>query len=169
MIHFERVPHASAGFRRVPVGSIAETLLRRQALASKVSAWEGAGLRVISTVEHADYPDGKGDAGPQWHLSITAKRGRPTDRQVKAALKAFAVPRAEEDNHHPGLARHFWCPIDPTRRVDCECKTDEAVVVEGDGYRWSNDLDPTKCRGCEFERLLGNPCSVHGGAQLPAR
>ncbi len=68
---------------------------------------------------------------------------------------------AEEDNHHPGNARHFWRPLDPSHRVDCECKEDEVLVTDADGYRWTNPQDGEPCRGCDFESLTGKPCPLH--------
>jgi hypothetical protein len=156
MMYFERVPKASAGWTSVP----APTNMPGEAL--RLSVWQKGQLRVISAVELAEYPDGQGH-GPQWHISISVRglKVRPTDRQTRAVLREFAMPRVEEDNHHPGNARHYWCPIDPAHRVDCECKVDEAIVREPDGYTWSNDKDPGACRGCEFAAVLGKPCPVH--------
>jgi hypothetical protein len=72
---------------------------------------------------------------------------------------------SEEDNHHPGIARHFWMVVDPARRVDCECKVGETVVKEPDGYKWSND--PGACRGCDYARTFpGHPCPLHPGNYL---
>lgn len=31
-------------------------------------------------------------------------------------------------NHEPGNAKHFWCPVDPSRRVDCECKSGASIA-----------------------------------------
>ena len=67
----------------------------------------------------------------------------------------------EEDNHHPGNARHFWLPLDPTKRVDCECKSDEAVITEPDGYQWTNPHNESECRGCASASLYGRPCPLH--------
>lgn len=119
-------------------------------------------LTVISALEEIDYPDGSGDRGPCWHLSVSRAPGnaRPTDRELLLVIVAFGVPAAEEDNHHPGIARHLFCPVDPARRVDCECKVDERVIVEADGYRWTTPRDGP-CRGCEYARLSGRPCRQH--------
>lgn len=125
------------------------------------SGWESGPIRVLSALELAELPDGSGEYGPQWHVSISARGKRPKDHHVRRALRAFAMVGAEEDNHHPGNARHFWLPVDPTRRVDCECKAEEATVVEPDGYTYTNPHDPERCRGCEFQRLMGKPCPLH--------
>lgn len=128
-----------------------------------VSAWQRKRTCVISALENAELPDGSG-TGPQWHISVSRVAGagnkRPSFVDVRRALHAFDMKGAEEDNHHPGNARHFWVPVDPSKRVGCECKVTETVVTEKDGYQWTNPTDGT-CRGCELERLLGKPCSIH--------
>src|SRR4029077_12117474 len=121
--------------------------------------WGYGPLRVISEVMDMEAPDGSGDVIPQWHISISRKGERCDDHDVGRVLRAFEMEGAEEDNHHPGVARHFFLTVDPARRVACECKADEAVVVDPDGYRWSND--PKDCRGCEFQRISGRACPIH--------
>lgn len=106
--------------------------------------------------------------GPQWHISITLKGKRPKPNHVRAVLRDFGMVGAEEDNHHPGNARHFWIPCDPTRRVDCECKATEVIVVDPDGYTWTNPTPESGegCRGCEWARAplaRGKACPIHGG------
>ena len=125
-------------------------------------AYRRGKVTVITAVELAELPDGSGEIGPQWHVSISRGGRRPKPAEVARALRAFGMRGAEEDNHHPGNARHFWLPVDPARRVECECKTEEATVVEPDGYTWTNPHDEAECRGCEFEAILGRPCPVHG-------
>ncbi len=126
------------------------------------SVWSRGQIRVISALEMAELPDRSG-VGPQWHISVSRgpkKRPRPTD--VRAALRAFQMHGAEEDNHHPGVARHFWVPVDPAHRVDCECKEEEAVITEPDGYKWTNPREGDgECRGCELSRMTGAACSLH--------
>lgn len=128
---------------------------------------------VISALELAELPDGSGDAGPQWHISasfgVGAKR-RLTDDEVKRVLHDFGMTGAEEDNHEPGRARHFWLPVDPARRVDCQCKTTEEVHVEPDGHRWSNprDATPADCNACRLQRAgLGIVCPIHTAQENP--
>jgi hypothetical protein len=118
---------------------------------------------VISSLVDADLPDGSG-VGPQWHVSVSARGKRPDDRQVRRALKAFGLVGAEEDNHHPGIARHFWRPVDPAHRVDCKCKATEEIITEADGYRWTNPKTSTTetCRGCDIAPVTGKPCPIHG-------
>lgn len=133
----------------------------------ELSAWQLGRTCVISSLDLAELPDGSGEVGPQWHISITAvgnRRAKP--EQVRRALRAFGMVGAEEDNHHPGNARHFFMPVDPARRVDCECKATDENVIDPDGYRWTNDksagADPSVCRGCEIAPVTGRPCAVHG-------
>jgi len=133
--------------------------LRAQAIS--VSIWQSGPLRVISALERADYPDASGEAGPQWHISITRNGNRPKPTDLRRALRAFRMVGTEIDNHHPGNAQHFWLPVDPKRRVDCECKVDEVQVVEPDGYIWSNPHEPAECRGCAAAQLFGRPCTLH--------
>lgn len=129
-----------------------------------VAAWQRGPISVISALEMAEYPDRDG-TGPQWHISISRRGMRPTPLDVSRALRAFDLIGAEEDNHHPGNARHFWLPVDPAHRVDCECKETEVTVIEPDGYQWQNDRE--KCRGCELQRLIGRLCPLHmKGAEL---
>lgn len=130
--------------------------------------WDCGPLRVLSELAQAEYPDGSGDVGPQWLISVSYKRRRPNDKQLRKALRAFNMVDAEEDNHMPGGTRQFWLPVDPGRRVGCECKVTEVQVVEVDGHTWSNPLDgdPEGCRGCLYEsmrRIYGfeSPCPIH--------
>jgi hypothetical protein len=51
--------------------------------------------------------------------------------------------RAEEDNHQDGRARMLFLVVDPARRVDCECKATERVVVREDGYRYTVPVEPS--------------------------
>jgi len=129
--------------------------------------WLFGNLTVMSSLDIADMPDGNG-VGPQWHISVSHRGKRPNAKHVELALCAFDMIGAEEDNHHPGNARNFWMPVDPSRRVDCECKTTEEVHTEPDGYTWTNPVPGEgECRGCELQRLLARPCPIHatrGGA-----
>lgn len=84
------------------------------------------------------------------HISAVACVGqrleRASDAQLAFVLEAF-VPRGadgelvwwEEDNHHPGNARHVFVPTGgPGERAACPCK-DEELVTEDDGYTYSFD------------------------------
>lgn len=150
---FARAP-SLPGWQEVPAPPLSGKVLA-------VRAWTRKGAVVISALEQAELPDKSGE-GPQWHLSVSYKGKRPRDTDVRATLRAFDMRNAEEDNHHPGIARHFWLPVDPAHRVDCECKEDEEVITEPDGYRWTNPRPGDgPCRGCEMERLQGRPCPIH--------
>ncbi|MGL4297524.1 MAG: hypothetical protein ACRCW4_00430 [Candidatus Neomicrothrix subdominans] len=126
-------------------------------------------LVVLSAMEMAEAPDGD-DVIPQWHLSITARSqdnegrwsvpARPSADDLGHFVDTFGLTEWEIDNHHPGAAQHFWVPRDPARRVDCQCKADEAIVVEPDGYTWTTPVDGP-CRGCEHARTTGRPCPLH--------
>lgn len=133
-----------------PVGAVYE--------ASGRSATLVRGLRVISTRVLAVYPYSDG-IGLQDHVSISCSQHRPSRRQVEIALAAFGMVGTEEDNHHPGIARHFWRAVDPAHRVDCQCKASDTTIVDG-SYAWTNPVEGP-CRGCEFTRLSGRPCPLH--------
>jgi hypothetical protein len=156
----ERYPRKDAGWRPAP----ARIQLPKGPGVLSASAWTNGKLLAISALEDGELPDGSG-SGPQWHISISELGKRPTLKLARRALKVFGLEGAEEDNHEPGNAKHFWMPVDPEHRVDCECKVDEVTVVEPDGHRWSNAREPELCRGCEFQRLTGNPCSLHGATR----
>lgn len=154
---------------RYPIGSGWQRVrasIQRDANVVDRGVWCDGRATVISDLTMADLPDGSG-VGPQWHVSVAGRtKGgaakRPKPHVVRSALRAFRMTEAEEDNHHPGNARHFWLPMDPQHRVDCECKTDEAVIVDADGYAWTNPHEGAgECRGCELERLTGKRCPLH--------
>ncbi len=149
----ERIPHGYGWLRR------------KISMPNVVSAsvWMYGKLIVISALEIAVYPDKAGGAGPQWHISVSRNGRRPKDSDTLKALRCFRMMGSEEDNHHPGNARHFWLPCDPEHRVTCECKEEEKTVVDQDGYRWTTPKDG-ECRGCDFQRLIGKACPLHSGA-----
>lgn len=81
---------------------------------------------------------------------------------MRRALRAFGLVGAEEDNHSPGSARHFFQPVDPAYRGVCECKATEVQMADPDGYRWSQAIDPASCSTCKLYALLGQrPCPLH--------
>lgn len=129
------------------------------------SIWRYGKILAISAVGNFEMPDGDG-VGLQWHVSISRSGRRPSPADVRKALRSFGMEGAEEDNHEPGNARHFWLVVDPARRVACQCKTDEDVIVEPDGHRWTNPKPETgeACRGCLTSPITGQLCPLHGGA-----
>ena len=133
------------------------------------SAWSWRGMVLLSTLVVAEYPDGDGE-GLQYHASLSSGGRRPTNKECKIAMKMLGLAEPEEDNHHPGIARHFWMPLDPTRRAACECKASELVITEPDGYQWTTPRNGP-CRGCAYARATrGLPtwrqCPLHGDSHL---
>jgi hypothetical protein len=125
-----------------------------------VETWVYSGFTVTSQLAGMEAPDGSHDVIPTWLMVVSRRGKRATDDDVKRALRAFSMEEALEDNHHPGVGRAFFLPVDPGRRRDCECKLGEALVTDPDGYQWSNDT-AGECRGCEYERTYGKPCPIH--------
>lgn len=165
MSAIERLPKHGAGWREVPIPPRMAATLDPDQL---VSIWQRGKLRVVSELAQAELPDGSGEVGPQWFVSVSSQGGRPSAAQVERALRDFNMVGAEEDNHLPGISRQFWLPVDPARRVGCECKATEETVVEPDGFTWTNPLlGEGECRGCEYEaglgQLVGKRCPIHGG------
>lgn len=123
-------------------------------------------LVVVSSLEDAYLP-GSGEpplVGPQWLVSVSRRSGgidarcRVTDDDVARVVEGFEMPAFDEDNHHPGIARHLWCPIEDRYRSACECKISERTIVDG-VYRWTTE--DQECRGCEYEWRFGLPCPLH--------
>lgn len=156
MTEREKRPRRDRGWTEIPFPREART---ENTLVG--SAWSLRSVRVISELCNAELP-GVG-VGPTWHVSVTRLARRPMLRDVEHALRDFDLVGAEEDNHHPGSARHFFLPVDPAHRGLCECKTTEDVVIEPDGYTWSNPKEFAReaCRGCDLERMQGKPCPIH--------
>lgn len=157
----------------VPTGGFSR--MGRQLDKMQMSGWRSHdGIAVVSGCHTAPLPGTDGTLGPQWKVSVSRldrldRRGttgeRATDDDLRRVIDAFAMPAWDEDNHHPGVARHLWCPHDETARLACECHLSETTIVDVDGYRWTND-ESKPCRGCEYEQLVGTPCPLHG---TPAR
>lgn len=127
--------------------------------------YERGSYRAISTLVNAEYPTGEG-VGPQFHISFSrtdTATGRLCRREVRQVLRDFGLLGAEEDNHHPGRAHHFWRPVDPAHRVACQCKATEDTIREPGGYRWTNPTPESGegCRGCEYALMSGQPCPIH--------
>lgn len=97
------------------------------------------GIRVISAVEVAtDTPGQPSTKGPEYHLSATihfaGRLGRVPAELIPWLLKEFDIEGAEEDNHvNAGIARNFWKPVaERLVGIECACKEDEPLVIEGD-------------------------------------
>lgn len=149
--------------RRLPADLLEQSL--------DLAVYDRHGIRAISTVVMAKAPNGP-EVIPQYHISFSliAGEARATDRDCAVCLASFHLTGADEDNHEPGRARHFWMPLDPRHRVECECK-DETIIVEPDGHRWSTPRDGSECYGCNHEadmRAHGveRPCTIHGSHSI---
>ncbi len=171
-------PNKSSGWRPVKNWSPPQSMTTDPNCKS-ASAWRRREVYAVSSLQVAESPDGALNPDgsrlgiPQWQVSFSARGPggapcRPRDEECRQALACFFMSGAEEDNHEPGIARHFWMPVDPKRRVDCECKTTERVVVEPDGHRWSTPKDEAEgCNGCKNEAAvlaetgLRVPCTLH--------
>lgn len=126
------------------------------------SAWcSHDGLVVVSGRELAHLPGTHPPVpGDQWLVSVSRSPDRASSDDAQRVVECFAMPAFDEDNHHPGIARHLWCPVDEQYRHACECKLTEELIVDDDGYEWTNDTS-APCRGCELGRLTGRPCPLH--------
>ena len=134
-----------------------------QGLDSRHTAWRSHDdLRVISSLDIATLPGSGGETGPTWIVSVSrrGRENRPTDDDVARVVDAFCLPAYDEDNHGPGISRTLFCPVDPRYRTACECKTDETLHVEPDGYAWTTPTDGP-CTGCYYETLFHMPCPIH--------
>ncbi|WP_162941576.1 hypothetical protein [Desertimonas flava] len=134
------------------------------------------GLLVLSTcavMELPGQPDGVN--GLTWFLSVsrldgdTTEARRASDDEMARVVECFDLPAFDEDNHFPGVSRGLFCPIDPQYRAACDCKITETVVVEPDGFEWTNPTDG-ECRGCSYEHAAArfgqtSPCPIHGPGQ----
>lgn len=126
-----------------------------------------AGLLVFSELSDMEAPDGSKELIPQWLVTVSKSGRRVSDRDLERVRRAFDMEGAEEDNHAPGITRALFLTVDPGRRVECECKTEETIHVEPDGYRWSSDADPEKCGACMRAEAVGESCPVHGRGATP--
>jgi hypothetical protein len=127
-----------------------------------IERWVSGPILVTSSLQTIEAPD-RGPDTPQWLIGISERGKRPKPHHVRRALRAFDMTEAENDAHHPGVACHYFLVVDPARRVTCECKTTEDIIVEPDGYRWTNPKPESgeACRGCEYARLAGSSCPIH--------
>lgn len=160
----EKRPHKVSGWREQKRHASG---IAKYVEALSFSVWLRRGVMAVSALENAEAPDGTKEVIPQWHISFSKFNARCPDDEVRQALACFGLAGAEEDNHHPGgLARHFWMPLDPARRVDCECSVTETTVVEPDGYT-STTPKAGPCSGCELVAIKiaefgeAPPCPLH--------
>ncbi len=152
---------------RYPSGGDWRRVATPRGLILGTTAWASGEVRVLSSLGDLELPGGDGRVGPTWHVSITRRGKRPRDTDVRRALRAFGLVGAEEDNHSPGNARHFFQPVDPAFRGVCECKATEVQMSDPDGYRWSQATDPASCSTCQLHALLGRrPCPLHPSPSL---
>lgn len=126
-------PRPGSGWRPIPVPPT---------LPAGSEAWARRQLVALSSLADMEAPDGSGDVLPTWLVSVSrAGASMPSDRDLGRARRDFGMRSAEEDNHQDGRARMLFLVVDPARRVDCECKADERVVVRPDGFRYSIPAD----------------------------
>lgn len=97
------------------------------------------GLLVSTSCSPMPLPQSGGKVGPTWLVEVSKNRGRPSDDDMRRVVECFAMPAFEEDNHFPGVTRALFCPVDEVYRGVCECKLTEKVIVEDDGFTWSDD------------------------------
>jgi len=104
--------------------------------------WEHGAVRVLSSAEQAEY---RGIVVPHNHCSVSVygEDRRPSDEEMAEVRHAFDMHDAEEDNHQPGRIRNLFLPLHLPRGTVgiCDCKTDETVVTEPDGFQWSRKVD----------------------------
>lgn len=122
--------------------------------------WQCGPIRVLAdTSIYRSEVDGS--LNPQHHLSVTTvnpftlRPERVSDVQFQEVIDAFVPDGAwwEEDNHHPGNARHIFIPLYASHQQKCPCK-DEEIVVEEDGYTYSYDGSYDKE---QMANILGRP------------
>ncbi len=159
---------SASGALLAVVGSFQQTSAKRSGLVCPAggSLWRSTdGLRVISSIGVMELPGGDGKVGPTWLVSVSRPPGRCSLEDMMRVVAGFAMPAFDEDNHHPGVARMLFCPIDERYRNACECKTTELQLTDEDGYQWTTDVNG-ECRGCTYERMIAGfgrqqPCPIH--------
>jgi len=104
-----------------------------------IHAWRNGTILALSS-RHAAVESHKSKlVVPSFQLSISDRGRRPSDEVIRGVLADFDLEGAEEDNHSPGVARHFWLDEGRSVQPECECKKTEEIVVEPDGYQWQRD------------------------------
>ena len=101
------------------------------------TAWhhKDSGMLVISAVEKPDPEPGELDAGPEYHLSVSAMGNRCSSADAAWVLGQFDLIDAREDNHTPsGRVRNFWRPVaDRFSGFECPCQDSEPAIREDKG------------------------------------
>jgi hypothetical protein len=102
-------------------------------------------LMVLSGYGDMEY---RGLVVPQFHVSVSvpSEDRRATDDEIEAVRRDFDMEDAEEDNHQPGRIRNLFRPVHlPKGTVGmCDCKENEEVVTEPDGFEWSRSKEPVR-------------------------
>ena len=108
------------------------------ALGDGVLAFRRGGVVVFSELESMEAPDGSGDILPTWLVSVSQRgKSMPPDETMEIVRRTFDMRSALEDNHESGIARKLFLVVEPSRRVDCECKETEITIVREDGYTYT--------------------------------
>jgi hypothetical protein len=100
--------------------------------------WINGGLIAVSGYETAEFGKAK-MLVPQFHVSVSEFGRRPTDDAVRSVLADFGMEGAEEDNHVPGVARHFWLVEGVAKSPECDCKETQERITEPDGFVWQKE------------------------------
>jgi hypothetical protein len=113
-------------------------------LKTETHAYQRGFVRVLSSAEMAEY---QGVIVPHNHVTVSVDEmlgRRPKDSEMAEVRLAFDMEDAEEDNHQPGRIRNLFLPLHLPRGTTgiCDCKSDETVVVEPDGFQWSKPKVP---------------------------
>jgi hypothetical protein len=129
--------------------------------------WRSAdGLLVVSQLADMNLPGSDHLVGPTWLVSVSRAGRRASGDDLMRVIRAFEMPAWDEDNHHPGIARHLFCPVAEQWRNVCDCKITETTITDADGYQWTTD-DRSRCRGCQYDEMVTTltgrraPCPLH--------
>jgi len=99
--------------------------------------WRNDKLMVISAFGDMEY---QGIVVAHFHVSASVINSdrRPTNDEMDLVRKSFDLDDAEEDNHSPGRIRNLFRPVHLPKGTTsmCDCKENEEVIVESDGFQW---------------------------------
>lgn len=101
-----------------------------------INRWRNGTVMACSSRHGAMESKRTGLIVPQLHVSISDDGARASDETIRGVLADFGFEGAEEDNHQPGIARHFWLDEGARVQPECECKKVEETVTEPDGFKW---------------------------------